>query len=77
MSKKLPPTEIETFTIGPTCCGHFNAGRDLCNYCIANGMYSHALCFVRPSISQGTKYDEQNLQAVADIVSGGKTNPRP
>lgn len=73
MSKKeLPPTEIETFTIGPSCCGHFQTARDLCNHCIANGMYSHALCFVPPTLSKGMEY-EQQLQGIGEIIGSTKT----
>lgn len=73
MSKKeLPPTEIETFTIGPSCCGHFQTARDLCNHCIANRMYSHALCFVPPTLSKGMEY-EQQLQGIGEIIGSSKT----
>jgi len=76
--KKEPPTELETITIGPSCCGHFAASRDLCNHCIANGMYSHALCFVPPAIGNGTGYEQQQkeLHELADIIGGGKTGAR-
>lgn len=72
--RKQPPPELETITIGPSCCGHFAASRDLCNGCIANGMYSYALCFV-PPVSNGKGYEQQQkeLHELADIIGGGKT----
>lgn len=76
MKKKQPPMELETFTIGPTVCGNFSAGKDFCHHCVAKGCYGHYLCFTKPTVgNKGIGYAQQKeqLREIADIIGGGKT----
>lgn len=69
MSKKRKQ-DIDTFIIGPSCCGNFSAKKQLCHWCIAKGFYNTSICFV-PPVSVGTREQEnERLQAVQEIVAG-------
>ena len=73
MKNKRQLPDIYTPIIGPSCCGKFSAARELCNQCIAQGLYSHAICFVRPTVAKGTGYEQQQeqLAEIAKIAGGG------
>lgn len=59
MSKhKTQLPDIDTAVIGPSCCGKFSASRELCNQCVAQGLYSHAICFALPNLHKGTDYEK-------------------
>lgn len=60
MKKKGPPPETETFIIGPSCCGSFSSGKDLCSYCVVKGLYKSAICFTPPTVGKkGADYEEE------------------
>jgi|GEM_PF-2904570 len=70
--RKVKPTqEIDTYAIGPSVCKHFT-NKDLCHYCVAKGLYSTSICFVRPTGSINTvKDDEQKARTLAEVIGGG------
>ena len=72
MKKKQAPEEIETFTIGPSCCGNFSGSKDLCHQCVASGIFHKAICFARPDRPKGTDYEQQReqLRALAELTGG-------
>ncbi|MBR2392216.1 MAG: hypothetical protein IKA93_01405 [Elusimicrobiaceae bacterium] len=71
MRKKGPPPEVETFIVGPSCCGSFSTGKDLCHQCIAKGLYKSAICFTPPALSKnGADHEEDFLQL---FDNGAKT----
>ena len=72
MSNKQKAQEIDTYAIGPSVCKNF-ANKDLCHYCVAKGMYSTSLCFVRPTGSVAGANDEQTLRTFAETIGGGTT----
>lgn len=71
---KKKKTDIDTFVIGPSCCGGFVDKKDLCHICIARGYYTKSICFLRPSGSIRTvREDEERLRTAAEII--GRRNP--
>lgn len=48
MSKKAHKSEIDTYLEGPRKCGAFSAEKDLCHFCVSNGVCERNLCYERP-----------------------------
>jgi len=66
-----PTVQIDTATIGPTCCANFTKGKTICDHCVANGMYKNAICFAKPTVGKGADYETQREQTAS--FAGGKT----
>ena len=67
--KKTRESEIDTFVIGPAVCKNFT-NKDLCQYCVAKGIYSNSICFARPTGSINTVKDGE-ARTLAEVIGGG------
>lgn len=49
-AQKKAAAEIDTWTIGPSVCGSFNAHKDCCHTCVAKKCWTKWICHQSPNL---------------------------